>query len=313
MAKPSKSTINAIAVLSILIIWIITAFHDPSMSIWFLMSVFMFYVFWVWILPYILDKTTPAIQELQEINQKFYEKCPIANTRLNDETWDCLSKSEFDRWESAQQAYMEHILDRHQDWCTLLPQRMNQLYATYKSYSSQVTVIYQEIEGLFKKLQQNRFKKHIIFAPDNIVLAVRVTYTSPRGRNYYEKTYKMQYKDVLTYLRTFPTAKNTYLPDAFIRHNNKFVDCEGTYVLYNQQDNKYYVGQATSLKRRLHQHFTGKGNGDVYMDYRLGKPFTIYIFPLGDSQFKTLNEQERHYIAKYRAFETGYNKTHGNL
>ena len=169
------------------------------------------------------------------------------------------------------------------------------------------------MDGAFLSIKQRRFKRRIQTPPDNIVMRVRVTYTSPRGRNSYAQIYEMQYKDALNYIRTFPTAENTYLPDAFIHTNNKFVDCEGTYVLYNQQDNKYYVGQAASLKRRLHQHFTGKGNGDVYVDYRLGKPFTIYIFPLDDSQFKTLNEQERHYIAKYRAFETGYNKTHGNL
>lgn len=268
-------------------------------------------IIWVTCELYI-ECTTPELKALKTLNRDYRTTVKMLNVQLPSQLWRCSSKSEFDRWDNVAMGRMERILDKYETFVIALPHNMNVLYREYKDYSVQATALYQHMNGIFLRHKQRKFQNRIEAPPNNIVMRVRVTYTSPQGRNSYAKTYEMQYKDVLTYLRTFPTAENTYLPDAFIRPNNKFVDCAGTYVLYNQQDNKYYVGQATSLQRRLHQHFTGSGNGDVYADYRMNKPFTIYIFPLVGSQFTTLNDQERHYIAKYRAFETGYNKTHGN-
>ena len=86
----------------------------------------------------------------------------------------------------------------------------------------------------------------------------------------------------------------------------------GIYILYNKTKNLYYVGQGKQLFSRVNSHFTGKGNGDVYADYKYGDVFTIKMIPLEGSGAKTLNELERKTIQHYNAFARGYNKTRGN-
>lgn len=86
----------------------------------------------------------------------------------------------------------------------------------------------------------------------------------------------------------------------------------GVYILYNHTKDMYYVGQGKLVLNRVNAHFTGKGNGDVYADYKYGDKFTIQMISLESSGFKTLNELERNTIAKYKAFSKGYNKTRGN-
>lgn len=86
----------------------------------------------------------------------------------------------------------------------------------------------------------------------------------------------------------------------------------GVYILFNQDKNKYYVGQSKTVLSRVNSHFTGKGNGDVYVDYRNGDSFTIKLIPLFDSGFDDLNSLERHFISYYHAFANGYNRTRGN-
>lgn len=87
---------------------------------------------------------------------------------------------------------------------------------------------------------------------------------------------------------------------------------EGVYILYNKTKNIYYVGQGKQILNRVNAHFTGKGNGDVYADYKYGDEFTIKMIELEKSGFATLNALERHTIRHYSAFSKGYNKTRGN-
>ena len=86
----------------------------------------------------------------------------------------------------------------------------------------------------------------------------------------------------------------------------------GVYILYNRTKNKYYVGQAQQVLSRVNSHFTGRGNGDVYADYKYGDKFTIKMIALKKSGYKSLNALERDMIATYDAFAHGYNKTRGN-
>lgn len=86
----------------------------------------------------------------------------------------------------------------------------------------------------------------------------------------------------------------------------------GVYILYNSTKNKYYVGQGKNVLNRVNMHFTGKGNGDVYADYKYGDKFTIKMISLKHSGYRSLNELERNTIAVYNARATGYNKTVGN-
>lgn len=86
----------------------------------------------------------------------------------------------------------------------------------------------------------------------------------------------------------------------------------GVYILFNSTKNMYYVGQGKEVLNRVNAHFTGKGNGDVYADYKFGDKFTIKIIALEKSGYATLNELERNTIITYDAFASGYNKTRGN-
>lgn len=90
-------------------------------------------------------------------------------------------------------------------------------------------------------------------------------------------------------------------------------DFEGVYIIYNKTKKMYYVGQAKHILKRVNNHFTGKGNGDVYADYKYGDEFTIKMISLEKSNYSSLNELERHTIMTYDAFAKGYNKTRGNM
>ena len=86
----------------------------------------------------------------------------------------------------------------------------------------------------------------------------------------------------------------------------------GVYILYNKSKDMYYVGQGKQVLNRVNAHFAGKGNGDVYADYKYGDIFSIKMIALENSRFNSLNELERNTIARYNAFSNGYNKTRGN-
>ena len=86
----------------------------------------------------------------------------------------------------------------------------------------------------------------------------------------------------------------------------------GVYILHNETKNMYYVGQATKIFDRVNNHFTGRGNGDVYADYKYKNIFTIKLLPLAKSEFTSLDKMEKYYINKFNANTKGYNKTAGN-
>lgn len=86
----------------------------------------------------------------------------------------------------------------------------------------------------------------------------------------------------------------------------------GVYVLHNKTKNKHYVGQGKNVLDRVNQHLCGRGNGDVYVDYRNGDEWVIKLINFDDCHFETLNDLERHTIQVYDAYHRGYNKTRGN-
>lgn len=94
-------------------------------------------------------------------------------------------------------------------------------------------------------------------------------------------------------------------------HSNNF-NFAGVYILHNKSKDLYYVGQGKQVLNRVNSHFTGKGNGDVYADYKYGDEWTIKVIALENSGYHTLNELERNTIAAYDSFENGYNRTRGN-
>ncbi|MCQ2468588.1 MAG: GIY-YIG nuclease family protein [Ruminococcus sp.] len=97
--------------------------------------------------------------------------------------------------------------------------------------------------------------------------------------------------------------------EEFYAHAKNF---EGIYILHNIDKDKHYVGQSIRVLDRVNSHFTGKGNADVYFDYRSGDNFTIRMIALKNSGFSSLNKLEKDAILRYNAYTKGYNKTRGN-
>ena len=93
----------------------------------------------------------------------------------------------------------------------------------------------------------------------------------------------------------------------------RLVDFEGVYVIHNLSKDMYYVGQSICVADRVKSHLSGRGNGDVYADYKHNDRFEIILIALEDSNCKSLNELERKTIDAYHAYDRGYNKTRGNF
>lgn len=95
--------------------------------------------------------------------------------------------------------------------------------------------------------------------------------------------------------------------------SDKCRNVTGVYILHNETQDRYYVGQSVKVFNRLTQHFSGKnGNMDVLMDYLRGDHWNIQIIRLRDTTYDNLDDLERYAIALYDAFESGYNATRGN-
>jgi hypothetical protein len=89
-------------------------------------------------------------------------------------------------------------------------------------------------------------------------------------------------------------------------------DITGVYVLHNESNDKSYVGQSVRVYHRVHAHLTGRGNGDVYADYKHGDKFDIRAITLAESGYPSLNALEKDAISAHRARTKGYNKQRGN-
>lgn len=68
-----------------------------------------------------------------------------------------------------------------------------------------------------------------------------------------------------------------------------------------------YIGQSINVRRRVYNHFTGSGNGDVYADIKYGKYAYVQII---ECSKKLLNRTEKQLIEEFGATKS-YNKTKG--
>lgn len=68
-----------------------------------------------------------------------------------------------------------------------------------------------------------------------------------------------------------------------------------------------YVGQSIYMYSRVHDHFNGNGNGDVYADIKYGKKVYVKCIPCNKEK---LNKREKQLIKRYNA-TSSYNTTRG--
>ncbi|MFW7431876.1 GIY-YIG nuclease family protein [Vagococcus carniphilus] len=109
----------------------------------------------------------------------------------------------------------------------------------------------------------------------------------------------------------FMLIRNKRLYDEKARHAN-IKNFPGVYILHNKTKDLYYVGQSIKVLDRIGNHFKGRGNGDVYADFKYGDQFTIRTIALENSDFSNLNDLERYAIRFFGAYEKGYNRNKGN-
>lgn len=64
----------------------------------------------------------------------------------------------------------------------------------------------------------------------------------------------------------------------------------GIFIVHNATKNLYYVGQSAKAIDRAAIQFLGRGNCDVYADYKYGDSFNVRIIPLSGSGYESLNE-----------------------
>ena len=97
----------------------------------------------------------------------------------------------------------------------------------------------------------------------------------------------------------------------------KYYDGSGCYVItiYDEKvrDGNYenysniYIGQSINVCQRVHNHFTGKGKGDIYADIKYGKHAYVRITHCPKEK---MNELEKDLIRIF-ASTSSYNKTKG--
>lgn len=97
----------------------------------------------------------------------------------------------------------------------------------------------------------------------------------------------------------------------------KYNDTSGCYVIfiYNDYTNKenyrnyeeIYIGQSINICQRVHNHFNGKGNGDVYADIKYGKEVYVQFIPCAKY---SMNDTEKELIKAFNATNS-YNFTQG--
>lgn len=97
----------------------------------------------------------------------------------------------------------------------------------------------------------------------------------------------------------------------------KYNDGPGCYVIVIFDDWVYdgdfrnydniYIGQSVNVCKRVHNHFTGKGKGDVYADIKYGKKAYVRFVPC---KKELMNKVEKDLIRAFRATDS-YNNTRG--
>lgn len=81
--------------------------------------------------------------------------------------------------------------------------------------------------------------------------------------------------------------------DEFMSHRSALMqqgDVTGVFIVHNATKDLYYVGQNAKATDRAALQFLGRGNCDVYADYKYGDSFDVRIVPLSASGYESLSE-----------------------
>lgn len=83
----------------------------------------------------------------------------------------------------------------------------------------------------------------------------------------------------------------------------------GIYLILNHKTLQAYVGQSVDCRRRINEHYS-RNNSEI--DKALSEdPNSFYVYYLKRCKAEKLGFWEDYYIAKYNAYENGYNQKFG--
>ena len=80
----------------------------------------------------------------------------------------------------------------------------------------------------------------------------------------------------------------------------------GIFIVHNATKDLYYVGQSAKAIDRAAIQFLGRGNCDVYADYKYGDSFSVRIIPLSESGYESLNEPNAQRYKRSRLLARSY-------
>lgn len=72
----------------------------------------------------------------------------------------------------------------------------------------------------------------------------------------------------------------------------KTLDFEGVYILYNKSKNKYYIGKASKVFRKIERHFAGYENEDIYSEWKQQNEFFVNIVRFENSGYENIDALE---------------------
>ena len=82
----------------------------------------------------------------------------------------------------------------------------------------------------------------------------------------------------------------------------------GVYVILNKTKNMYFIGHSKHVLDRVKSHLNGRGNADIYYDYKNGDSFAIKMYSLEGSGFESLRDLEKDLALKLNAISKRYSR-----
>lgn len=133
-----------------------------------------------------------------------------------------------------------------------------------------------------------------------------------------QMTQKMTERKKKLRFRPVEEVQESWIVSAPEKVGLKYSDAPGCYVFLvfdkdsvddesNMNYRDVYVGQSINVNARVHNHITGKGNGDIFADIKMGKRVLVAICYMSAEE---LNQAEV-WLIHYFDAEHSYNKTKG--
>lgn len=173
-------------------------------------------------------------------------------------------------------------------------------------------------EMLFLEVEKNKEiysndRRALIAENENYLVQLESCQNKLKNYSKERSLYYSEMDNLNNHSREMPPEEFLSLAKEVSKKDSNLHDFTGIYILENKTHDKFYVGQSISLFKRVSNHFTGKGNKDVFEDYQNGDIWTIRLIALSDSGFRSINALEKHFIEYHHSTYNGYNKTIGNI